>query len=105
MIVSDEMLHGNPVVNSFRAKIIENLMAMYKQSRELTFSQMLQAISYRSGYAIPDTPQFRGGNPYFVIENLYQSVSFIYASIYLENVHAVCDAVCKKIATLCNKNR
>ena len=36
-----------------------------------------------------DTPYFRGGNPYFVSENLYQSVSFIYASMYRENVHAI----------------
>ena len=28
-----------------------------------------------------DTPQFRGENPYFFSENLYQSVSFIYASM------------------------
>ena len=25
-----------------------------------------------------DTPQFRGGNPYFFSENLYQSVSFLF---------------------------
>ena len=37
----------------------------------------------------PDTPQFRGGNPYFFSENPYQSVSFIYASMYRENVHAI----------------
>ena len=36
-----------------------------------------------------DTPQFRGGNPYFVSENLYQSVSFIYASMCRENVHTI----------------
>ena len=36
-----------------------------------------------------DTPQFRGGNPYFFSENPYQSVSFIYASMYRENVHAI----------------
>ena len=54
-----------------------------------------------------DTPQFREGNPYFFSENPYQSVSFIYASMYRENVHANSyrDAVCKKIETLCNKNR
>ena len=28
----------------------------------------------------PDMPQFRGGNPYFLSENLYQSVSFTNAS-------------------------
>ena len=28
-------------------------------------------------------------NPYFFSENLYQSVSFIYASMYRENVHAI----------------
>ena len=41
--------------------------------------------------AIPstDTPQFRRGNPYFFRENPYQSVSFIYASVYSENVHAI----------------
>ena len=35
-----------------------------------------------------DTPQFRGGNPYFFCENLYQSVSFIYAyrdAVYKKN--------------------
>ena len=48
-----------------------------------------------------DTPQFRGGNPYFFRENLYQSVSFIYASVYSENVHAIHTIpVYKKIATL-----
>ena len=36
-----------------------------------------------------DTPQCRGGNPYFFSENPYTSVSFIYASIYRENVHAI----------------
>ena len=35
------------------------------------------------------TPQFRGGNPYYFSENPYTSVSFIYASIYRENVHAI----------------
>ena len=38
---------------------------------------------------IPDTPQFREGNPYFSSENPYKSVSFIYASIYRENFHAI----------------
>ena len=44
-----------------------------------------------SPFLIPDsdTPQCRGGNPYFFSENLYQSVSFIYASTYSENVHAI----------------
>ena len=31
---------------------------------------------------VTDMPQFRGGNPYFFSENLYQSVSFIDASMY-----------------------
>ena len=38
---------------------------------------------------VTDTPQFCGGNPYFFAENPYQSVSFIYASMYRENVHAI----------------
>ena len=56
---------------------------------------------------LADMPQFRGGNPYFFSENPYTSVSFIYASIYRENVHAIHIAMqfAKKIATLCNKNR
>ena len=56
---------------------------------------------------LSDTPQFRGGNPYFFSGNLYQSVSFIYASMYSENVHAIQIAMqfTKKIATLCNKYR
>ena len=51
----------------------------------------------------PDTPQFRGGNPYFFRENPYQSVSFIYASMYSENIHAIHTIpyqFTKKIATL-----
>ena len=54
----------------------------------------------------PDTPQFCGGNPYFFSENPYQSVSFIYASMYRENVHAIhitMQFLHTKIATLCNK--
>ena len=35
------------------------------------------------------TPQFRGGNPYFFNENPYQSVSFIYALVYRETIHAI----------------
>ena len=57
---------------------------------------------------LADTPQFRGGNPYFFSENPYQSVSFIYASMYRENVRAIhitMQFLQKKIATLCNKNR
>ena len=56
---------------------------------------------------IPDTPLFRGGNPYFFSENPYQSVSFIYALMYCENVHVIHIAMqfAKKISTLCNKNR
>ena len=48
-----------------------------------------------------------GGNPYFYSENLYQSVSFIYASMYRENVRAIHIGMqfANKIATLCNKNR
>ena len=38
---------------------------------------------------LSDTPQFLGGNPYFFNENPYQSVSFIYAWMYRENVHTI----------------
>ena len=50
-----------------------------------------------------DTPQFRGGNPYFFSENLYQSVSFIYASMYREYIHAIhiVKQFTQKIETLC----
>ena len=41
------------------------------------------------GETFSDTPQFRGENPYFFSANLYQSVSFIYASMYCENIHAI----------------
>ena len=47
---------------------------------------MLVPVAFHAG---TDTPQFRGGNPYFFRENPYQSVSFIYASMYSENVHAI----------------
>ena len=38
---------------------------------------------------IADTPQFLGGNPYFFCENLYQSVSFVDASMYHAIFHAI----------------
>ena len=62
--------------------------------------------SLNEEYLFADTPQFRGGNPYFFSENPYQSVSFIYASMYRENVHAIHIAMqfAQKIATLCYKN-
>ena len=45
----------------------------------------------------PDTPQFRWGNPYFFSENLYQSVSFIYASMSRKRSRdSYHDTVCKK---------
>ena len=42
-----------------------------------------ESITLRASIKNPiaDTPQFRGGNPYFFSENLYQSVSFTYASM------------------------
>ena len=46
-------------------------------------------------FHLADTPQFRGGNPYFFSENLYQSVSFIYAS-RKRSRDSYPDAVCKK---------
>ena len=52
----------------------------------------------------PDMPQLRGGNPYFFSENPYTSVSFIYASIYRENIHAIHIAM-QFAKKLCNKNR
>ena len=71
--------------------------------RILAFFEMIRPYHV----VIPDTPQFRWGNPYFFSENLYQSVSFIYASMYRENVHAIHITMrfAKKIVTLCNKNR
>ena len=48
----------------------------------------LRVIAKSVGYK-PDPPQFREGNPYLFNENPYQSVSFIYASIYRENVHVI----------------
>ena len=52
-----------------------------------------------------DMPQFRGGNPYFLSENMYQSVSVTNASMYprhfARDSHR--DAVCTKIPILRNK--
>ena len=52
--------------------------------------------------AIPDMPQFRGGNPYFLSENLYQSVSFTNASMYRRHFARAShrDEVCQKIQIL-----
>ena len=56
-------------------------------------------------WCIPDMPQFRGGNPYFLSENLYQSVSVTNASMYprhfARDSHR--DAVCTKIPIPHNK--
>ena len=70
-------------------------------------NQYVIADDHSYGMRLTDTPQFRWGNPYFFSENLYQSVSFIYASMYRENVHAIHITMrfAKKIVTLCNKNR
>ena len=54
------------------------------------FLKQYCVINYQTTLYVADTPQFRGGNPYFFSENPYQSVSFIYASMYRdENVHAI----------------
>ena len=56
-------------------------------------------------YIGTDMPQFRGGNPYFLSENLYRSVSFTNASMYRRHFarDSHRDAVCKKIPILRNK--
>ena len=50
-------------------------------------------------------PQFRGGNPYFESENLYQSVSFANASMYHDTLHVIRIAIqfAKQIPILGNK--
>ena len=65
------------------------------------FINMYSAVVPGNEYDYTDTPQFRWGNLYVFSEKLYQSVSFIYASMYREKVQAI-HAVCKK---MCNKNR
>ena len=59
------------------------------KKRKLVFFPTAMGRNWYSSTLSTDTPQFRGGNPYFFSENPYQSVSFIYASMYLENVHAI----------------
>ena len=56
---------------------------------------------------LTDTPQFRGRNPYFFSENPYQSVSFIYASMYHKcSRNSYHDAVMQKNGDIVyNKNR
>ena len=51
-------------------------------------------FSVASTIAVADTPQFRGGNPYFFSENLYQSVSFDVSRKHSRDSYR--DAVCKK---------
>ena len=54
----------------------------------------------------PDTPQFRGGNPYFFSENL--SIRILHLCIDVSRKRSrdsYREAFGKKIATLCNKNR
>ena len=63
-----------------------------KQRMVRYWTRILKSNEYKLNkvmYTISDTPQFRGGNPYFFSENPYQSVSFIYAWIYRENDHAI----------------
>ena len=46
---------------------------------------VLTALAVADAYM----PQFHGRNPYFVIENLYQSVSFTNASMYRNTFHVI----------------
>ena len=66
---------------SLKYRLFETMLLCLCFSKKRDYKLLVPSIS--------DTPQFRGGNPYFFSENLYQSVSFIYASMYLENVHAI----------------
>ena len=85
-------------------KLLQKVMEIAKSighTNILVESQCTYSITRTQN---PDTPQFRGGNPYFFIENLYKSVSFIYASMYHENVHAIHIAM-QFAKKLCKKNR
>ena len=62
---------------------------MYVHRRPCHVSGSTQVLHHCLFGQMTDTRQFRGGNPYFFSENLSQSVSFIYASMYSENVHAI----------------
>ena len=71
------------------------------------FYWLISSFFFCQCLAHTDTPQFRGGNQYFFCENLYQSVILrrcIDVSRYFSR-DSYSDAVCKKIATLCNKYR
>ena len=61
----------------------------HKYAHRTEFQWWFAFQSNRFISLLTDTPQFCGANPYFFSENLYQSVSFIYASMYSENVHAI----------------
>ena len=65
-------------------------LKMFRRVGSLFNSIIIQEVlRFAVDVLTSDTPQFRGGNPYFFNENLYQSVSFIYASMYSENGHAI----------------
>ena len=59
----------------------------------LSYNHLYDIIMYHLLFyftIFTDTPQFRGGNPFFFRENPYQSVSFIYTSMCIaKKVHAI----------------
>ena len=74
----------------FRSRLLKNVHVLEFEINNTAIDRV--PIYKYLGHCIndkPDTPQFRGGNPYFFRENPCQSVSFIYASMYSENVHAI----------------
>ena len=58
-------------------------------SLTMSVAGLFRSLFFVLSLSYADTPQFCGGNPYFFSENPYQSVPFIYASMYRENVHAI----------------
>ena len=72
------------IPHSLYTKFVKNLVNVWRCL--LPVGASFQCVCRISN---ADTPQFRGGNPYLFSENPYQSVSFIYASMYRENVHAI----------------
>ena len=73
----------------YKEYVKELLYKEYVKERLYWPKEYVKERLYKEYVKEPDTPQFRGGNPYFFRENPYQSVSFIYASMYSENVHAI----------------
>ena len=101
--------HINNKANSILGLLRRNLRIPSQTIKTYAYQSLVRPhLEYASTVWDPhtDTPQFRGGNPYFFSENPYTRIIHLCIDLSRKRSRdSYRDAVCKKIATLCNKNR